>query len=121
MSSIDTEWARERLEQERRSISEELERLREDTSRSLQDATDEDGIDTHMADSATETYDREVELTLEDSLGQRLGEIEAAFQRLDAGTYGRCLRCGRQIGAERLEAIPYVRLCIDCKRLEEHR
>jgi RNA polymerase-binding transcription factor DksA len=79
MSSIDTEWARERLEQERRSISEELERLREDTSRSLQDATDEDGIDTHMADSATETYDREVELTLEDSLGQRLGEIEAAF------------------------------------------
>ena len=42
--------------------------------------------------------------------------IDAALARIDAGTYGTCERCGRPIGQERLEAIPYATLCIDCKR-----
>ena len=119
MSSIDTKRVRERLEQERQSLEAELERLRADTSRSLEDATDEDSSDTHLGDSATETYDREVELTLEESLEQRLGDVAAAFERLDQGGYGRCERCGRDIAPERLDALPYATKCIDCKRLEE--
>jgi DnaK suppressor protein len=120
MSTIDTKRVRERLAEERRALEAELERLREDTSRSLEDATDEDGSDTHLGDSATETYDREVEMTLEESLQSRLGEVDAAFERLEEGSYGRCERCGRTIAAERLEALPYATKCIDCKRLEEH-
>ena len=119
MSTIDTGKARERLEEEQSRLEDELRRLREDTTRSLEDATDEDGIDTHMADSATETHDRELEISLEDTLERRLGEVRAAFGRLDDGTYGQCARCGRPIPAERLEAMPSARFDVDCQRLEE--
>jgi DnaK suppressor protein len=46
----------------------------------------------------------------------RLGENTDAFARLTAGTYGSCARCGRTIGAARLEARPSAALCIDCAR-----
>ncbi len=46
-------------------------------------------------------------------------EIEAALGRIDDGTYGRCVNCGRPIAAERLEAVPYATLCIDDKRAVE--
>jgi DnaK suppressor protein len=45
----------------------------------------------------------------------RLGEIDAAIARLDAGTYGVCQLCGQSIGRDRLEAIPTVTRCIDCQ------
>ncbi len=48
-----------------------------------------------------------------------LVEVDAALARLEAGTYGLCRACGREIGTERLEAVPYATLCIDDKRLEE--
>jgi RNA polymerase-binding transcription factor DksA len=41
-----------------------------------------------------------------------LAEIAAARQRLEAGTYGRCARCGEEIGAERLDALPATRFCV---------
>lgn len=91
----------------------------EDTSRSLEDATDEDGNDSHLADSATETLDREIGLTLEDNADHLLEAISGALERLDAGTYGRCVSCGKAIAEERLDALPYASKCIDCKRREE--
>jgi RNA polymerase-binding transcription factor len=45
--------------------------------------------------------------------------IDAALARIDAGTYGICVNCGSQIAPERLEAMPWATLCIDCKRKEE--
>lgn len=44
----------------------------------------------------------------------RLDELDAALDRVGAGTYGRCEICGREIGAARLEVLPAARLCIDC-------
>ena len=46
-------------------------------------------------------------------------QIEAALQRLDAGTYGVCERCGQPIPPRRLEALPYATLCVACQALEE--
>ncbi|QTE02578.1 TraR/DksA C4-type zinc finger protein [Streptomyces cyanogenus] len=43
-------------------------------------------------------------------------EIEEAFARIDAGTYGTCLACARPIPAERLEILPYTRHCVTCRR-----
>ena len=43
-----------------------------------------------------------------------LGEIDAALTRLDAGTYGRCTQCGRQIPEERLELRPFASRCVSC-------
>jgi DnaK suppressor protein len=72
-----------------------------------------------MADSASETLDREMELTLGDNAEHLLESIDAALARIDAGTYGNCERCGRPIAADRLEALPWATKCIECKRLEE--
>lgn len=51
---------------------------------------------------------------LREQARQQLAEIEAAVQRLDAGRYGVCERCGRPVAAERLAARPTARVCIDC-------
>ena len=48
-----------------------------------------------------------------------IAAIDAALARIDDGTFGNCLGCGRQIAAERLEAVPWTTQCIDCKRKEE--
>jgi RNA polymerase-binding protein DksA len=77
------------------------------------------GSGDHIADSATETYMRELDDGLEENAEHLLTEIEAALARIDDGTYGLCTRCGRPIGEERLEAVPYATLCIDDKRAQE--
>lgn len=117
--TVDSRHARELLLAERERVLASRERLTDDTSRSLEDATDEDGSDSHMADSATETVDREIELSLEDNAGHLLASIDAALQRIDEGVYGTCERCGRPISDARLAGLPYATKCIECKTLEE--
>ena len=77
------------------------------------------GSGDHIADSATETYLREIDGGLEENAEHLLVEIDAALGRLDDGSYGLCSVCGRPIGEERLEAVPYATLCIDDKRALE--
>jgi RNA polymerase-binding transcription factor DksA len=72
--------------------------------------------DNHLADSATETYARELDEGLEEDAMRQLREVDEAFGRLDAGTYGICVACGREIPEERLEAVPWTKLCIDDAR-----
>ena len=117
--SVDTNAARERLQAERERVLAEMQSLRDDLSHSIEDLVDEDGNDSHLADSATETLDREMEQSLEDNAEHLLAHIDSALARLDEGTYGRCERCGEPIAEERLEALPYATRCIECKRLEE--
>ena len=74
------------------------------------------GSGDHIADSATETYLREIDGGLEENAAHLLVEIDAALGRLADGSYGLCSVCGRPIGEERLEAVPYATLCIDDKR-----
>jgi len=104
---------------ERARVVDEVQSLQDDLARSLEDATDEDGNDSHLGDSATETLDREIEQSLEENAEHLLASIDAALERIDNGTYGICERCGKPIGEERLEALPYATKCIECKRLEE--
>jgi DnaK suppressor protein len=75
--------------------------------------------DQHLADTATETVEREIGNTLEEHDERLLGAIDAALQRIEDGTYGKCVNCGAPIPEERLEAMPWATLCIDCKRKEE--
>jgi len=75
--------------------------------------------DQHLADHASEMLDREVDETLEDNAEDIVREIDAALERIDAGTYGVCMNCGTQITEERLDAVPYAVLCVPCKREEE--
>ena len=72
-----------------------------------------------LADSATETYMRELDEGLEENADHLIDEVEAALVRIEDGTYGTCAVCGKPIAKERLEAVPWATLCIDDKRAQE--
>lgn len=121
-TTIDTEHFRELLVEKRRGVMETLEYFQKETPGSLEDETGElvsGSADQHMADTATDTVDREIDYTLEASDGRLLAAIDTALARIEAGTYGTCVNCGAHIPPERLEAMPWATLCIDCKRKEE--
>jgi RNA polymerase-binding protein DksA len=122
MSAIDTDFFRQRLQDERRRVLEAIDNLHHENPGSLSDETEELSFqDNHLGDVATVTFDREMANTLEENSVHVLGEIDAALRRLDEGTYGTCVTCGQPIARERLEAIPWVTQCIACKRRDERR
>lgn len=119
---IDMERYRQRLLEERERVVGALENLHAENPNSLEDETGElvnSSIDNHMADTATETFERELADTLEDNSEAVLARIDGALERIEAGTYGTCQRCGKPIAEERLDALPYAEFCIDCQRLAE--
>ena len=73
-------------------------------------------LDRGFADSAHSTAERARLIALAKELRENLKDVEHALSRVEAGTYGTCERCGNPIAPERLEAIPWARLCIDCKQ-----
>ncbi|WP_349408268.1 TraR/DksA family transcriptional regulator [Pseudalkalibacillus sp. SCS-8] len=79
----------------------------EDESRSLEN---------HMGDAATAEYEHEKELTLKESDEELLDEINQALQRIENGTYGKCVDTGEEISYERLKAVPYAKRTIDAQR-----
>lgn len=120
MNTSQLDQLRQTLLDERKRCQEALEYLKEENPGSLEDETSELSMnDDHIAETATATLDREIDYTIEESVLTRLGAVNEALERLDAGAYGRCQSCGREIAPERLEAIPWAGLCIDCKRREE--
>jgi RNA polymerase-binding protein DksA len=86
--------------------------LREDVVKPGQPSS----LPTHPADADVEGLDGQVAISLnEESL---LEQVEAAIERLQAGTYGVCQQCGHKVGMERLQAVPYAAHCIACARSE---
>ena len=76
--------------------------------------------DQHPADQGTETFEQEKALSLVEQHQEELADVEAAFERLEQGTYGKCEACGNKISEERLEARPAARFCVeDQKRVEQ--
>ena len=69
-----------------------------------------------QAAAATHVFEQQRDLALRDRERAQLRQVEDALERLGAGTFGACRSCGRPIAAERLEAIPWAALCIDCAR-----
>lgn len=122
MTTVDTERFRTRLEDERRRVVDAIEYLHRENPGSLEEETGElvsGSADQHMGDTATATYDRELDYTLEGNSEEVLRAIDAALARIDEGSYGTCERCGKPIGEERLEARPWATLCIDDQRALE--
>jgi RNA polymerase-binding protein DksA len=68
----------------------------------------------HLADLASEHQTRETALELVANDREILSQIGDALTRIEAGTYGRCERCGQDIPAGRLQAVPYAALCVAC-------
>ncbi|HEX6945156.1 MAG TPA: TraR/DksA C4-type zinc finger protein [Casimicrobiaceae bacterium] len=74
-----------------------------------------------QAAAATHVFEQQRDLALRDHNQVHLEAVDAALARIAAGTYGRCTSCGRPVGAERLEALPWAALCIDCQRAAPRR
>jgi DnaK suppressor protein len=119
--SIDTDRFRTELLTERERVQRAIQNLRESHPGSLDDETEEitGASDNHLGDAATATLGREIDYTLGENSEQVLGEINDALERIEQGTYGACIVCGREIGEERLEAYPWASLCIDDARKAE--
>jgi len=119
--SLDFDHFRTELERERDRLRAAIETVNHTGSLTEETGDLSIGAGDHIADSATETYMRELDDGLEENAEHLLVEIDDALRRIGEGTYGICVVCGRPIGEERLEALPYATLCIDDKRAQEGR
>ena len=118
MSTLDIARFRDLLLDERKRVADAIAYLQEENPGSMEDE-EELPSSNHPGDVATITFDREMDYTLEENSEHVLDEIDAALERIALGTYGICAGCGQSISEERLEALPYATLCIDCKRKGE--
>lgn len=115
---MDTATARELLEEEKARLS----ALRGAASRLVEaaqeaEATELSQADQHPSDAGSELRERETMMATEGIVGEELAELQAAFERLDEGTYGVCERCGQPIAEERLQAKPSARRCVRCQAI----
>lgn len=110
---------RERLEQERASVQSEIANLGNEVAILGEDQQVEGSFGNHDADNATDVMEQQRNMALMNTLEERQRDIERALVRLEEGKYGICERCGKPIAPERLEALPFVTLCIDDQALED--
>jgi RNA polymerase-binding protein DksA len=74
-----------------------------------------------LADIASDDIDRKMIEAIGSQELKRLKLIDSALTRIQQGKYGLCIKCGKKIPHDRLEAIPYALMCIGCKTVEERR
>ncbi len=79
------------------------------------ESSDVSGHKLHMADVATDMYDREFNLGLASTEREVLQKIEQALKRIDDNIFGACVECEKSIPFARLNAIPYVETCLKCQ------
>ncbi|MDW7680232.1 MAG: TraR/DksA C4-type zinc finger protein [bacterium] len=86
---------------------------------SLRELSGENPHSFHLADQGSGCNEHEKAYLLASIEGDALEELDDALRRIQQGNFGTCLLCGADIGFKRLEAIPYAKLCINCKAKEE--
>lgn len=104
-------------------ILDDLKHISDDTLRKSQKEASGDisGYTYHMADVATDNYDREFSLGLASGERKAIYELEDALKRIEEGTFGICDDCKNSITKIRLKAVPSARLCIKCQEKREKR
>jgi DnaK suppressor protein len=105
------------------AMRDQLERQRAELRREIQEQGADPDVDevafaddSGFSDRSHSTEERSRLLSLVRALRSNLHDVERALTKIDAGTYGTCERCGNPIGIERLQALPWAVLCIDCKQ-----
>ena len=105
--------ARERLERLRDEFRSTVTAIRERLAQPERDSGGDIAIvDQHPADVATETAERELDVSRAAMFEARLGQIDDALRRLGDGTYGTCAVCGKAIPDERLALVPDTPFCV---------
>jgi DnaK suppressor protein len=106
--------AHERLAAERASTLERLGALERELRGIIESSRSAGTDDEHDPEGATIAYERQYVAALIAQARQHLDQIDAAMARLADGSYDRCERCGRSIGAARLAARPVASTCVSC-------
>jgi RNA polymerase-binding protein DksA len=92
----------------------------ETLKKSRQDASgDLSNVPIHMADVGTDNYERDIMIELIQNGEEGVRNIDTALEKIEEGSFGVCELCAKKINKERLKAVPYAKLCIDCQREEE--
>lgn len=104
-------------------IIDEIKHISEDTlKKSQKDASgDISGYTYHMADVATDTYDREFSLGLASNEREQLYAFDDALKRIEEGIFGICEDCKNVIAGTRLKAVPHTQFCFKCQQKREKR
>jgi len=74
-----------------------------------------------LADTASDDIDRKMIEAIGSQELKRLRTIDSALTRIKQGKYGLCMKCAKKIPQERLEALPYALMCVECKSADERR
>lgn len=118
---MNLEYYKKQLESLKSRLEKQMESLSKRGSEPLKNSIGElSGYDNHPADLGAETFERAKDLGLKDNSKVLLMKVNHALDRISEGTYGICENCGKPISEERLKALPYTTLCIDCKKSAEN-
>jgi RNA polymerase-binding transcription factor DksA len=121
LSEKDMSELEEKLLQERRKIMKDMGHLENTVLKVNQRESSGDlsGYSFHMADAGTDAMEREKAFLFASTEGRLLLEVNDALRRVYSRTYGICELCEKPISRARLDAMPYVRMCVSCKEKEE--
>lgn len=109
------EYYRKLLLKLKESFAHDIENMSKDPGAQNGDSGDVSGHVLHMADVATDMYDREFNLGLASGERAVLNKIEQALKRIDEKSFGACVECDKPIPSARLKALPYAETCLKCQ------
>lgn len=109
------------LLKKRDSLLAEIQHIQKETLRKTQKdaAGDLSAYTFHMADVATDTFDRDFSMGLASAEREMLMDIEDALRKIQDKSFGKCEACDKEISKSRLKAIPYAKLCIACQEKQD--
>jgi DnaK suppressor protein len=121
MTQKQLEHLEKRLLRARERVTRSLAHFEESGMAAREDDGDLSLYSQHPADEGTDTIEQEKEFLLATKEGRLMALIDAALLRIykEPEAYGQCQDCGEPIQFERLDLVPWARLCIECKRAEE--
>lgn len=114
---------KEMLEEKKEILSGSIDNIHEENLSSMREGAGElSGYSIHLADTGSDNYNREFALELVANEQEILYLIDEALERINDGSYGKCLMCEAKIPETRLDAVPYAANCLVCQsKLEKRR
>ena len=106
---------RQRLLDFQDELMDAMDGVQQETLRSGSSGSEASVSGTHLGDAGSDAYDRDFALNLLSKEQDALQEIQAALERIEAGSYGICEISGKRIPQARLEAMPIARLTVECQ------
>lgn len=116
-SPKELEYFKQIILEKKKEILEQLESLRE---RMLDESgggfvNENSPYSLHMAEQGTDAFEKEKNYLWAQRETKFLSYLDAALKRIEDGTYGYCIDCGKVIEKGRLEAVPHTQHCVSCK------